>query len=1221
MIWRFSILDRNNVITVIDEPTGWDSNVSQITRDANWHGIFFNSQGDEFEYEGLAMEMIKAEKEKYGTEGNLTLIMEEDCGQGFEEFSRGRFDFSKYEHYCGEDCYIKIPVENVSEVIDLRNRINQEVNLESLIAFDETTALAPYDKLAFELSLPSKGIQFINKLELDVPADTVELTEADLLPVGLFPNLGWFQIVPQFEKTLFSEFGVMSNLAGPEHTVICSGNDDISGGPCPDLYKVRKLSNATSRIVYFDWAQASAMLINDNNQDNFDAIDKFDFSFDYSMEIAVKDSFIVYLNAVVLIYRADGTFEELRNTPIVQATFDGPTSWNPVVGTFWTENTTHTVSVSEAFSGISLQQGDYLFVALAGMSESLTGLIGNGANLAYTITSISGHVEMQTLSHTNPTPAKVFAVNEVISRISESLTNGRLRAYSNYFGRKDSQPYAAAEDGCGSLEVITDGLRIRRVENRTNLPGQTSVFAVSLQDVFNGLNPIHNMGIGIEPDPNRTGFNWMRIEPWHFFYNTAVVLSCTGINQITHKTNEKEIYSTFQFGYGKWEAQQYNGLDEFLTKRGYRTTLSRVKNDFSQISTFIGSGYALEVTRRKGNIDSTDYTYDNDTFIICIKRGFRVDVISPGYVRITPAVTLGYSGDTITFTNGGSINGTFDVIGLHVEPEYVLVNLAGFAAAAGAYYPDIAVNGVAVPNDALIVESGNIAFPKNIVDPDTVYNFRISPVRNGMRWMNKIFESYELFNTDAKVIFTDGDANYFAAGEIANGVCKIENVPIAENVTIDSTIYSDTNDCRPFMKADRVTYDYPMSSKDYKFVEANPYGLIYFENDCEEGLGWIDTISYKPEDGIASFSLIPAVNVDPTGCVPVAIRGDGTLPDGTVGMVWSTIINLYGTAPFILSGITKPSWMVISVSGTTIYLSGTPTDVAVSTVSFFVDNCDAGNTAAFSGTVNAIAPTIACTAVAITGTPVLPDANTNTAYNYSFGITGDAPFALASIVKPGWMNIAIVGNNVVFSGTPLTAATGLTVSFDITNCSGINSVSFPDTIDVIDLCVNVTVPDTITLPDGVLSTPYSYSIALGGTVPFVLDTIVKPSWMSIDVVVNNIVFSGTPDVVATGLAVSFNVTNCSAGTGSVSDTINVNWSDNNCNCASMSEVIGDGIATQYDIAHTFATRNVIVSVRSNSTPWDEVITDNECPDANTVRVIFNVAPATDAYTVTIFAHE
>ena len=91
----------------------------------------------------------------------------------------------------------------------------------------------------------------------------------------------------------------------------------------------------------------------------------------------------------------------------------------------------------------------------------------------------------------------------------------------SYFGRTDSQPYAVDTDGNGSLEVVTDGIRVRRQENK--IPGKTSLFSLSLQDVFEGISPIHNIGMGVEPDTNRTGYNRLRVEPWDFFYNNDII--------------------------------------------------------------------------------------------------------------------------------------------------------------------------------------------------------------------------------------------------------------------------------------------------------------------------------------------------------------------------------------------------------------------------------------------------------------------------------------------------------------------------------------------------------------------------------------------------------------------------------------------------------------------------------------------------------------------------
>lgn len=64
-------------------------------------------------------------------------------------------------------------------------------------------------------------------------------------------------------------------------------------------------------------------------------------------------------------------------------------------------------------------------------------------------------------------------------------------------------------------------------------------------------------------------------------------------------------------------------------------------------------------------------------------------------------------------------------------------------------------------------------------------------------------------------------------------------------------------------------------------------------------------------------------------------------------------------------------------------------------------------------------------------------------------------------------------------------------------------------------------------------------------------------------------------------------------------------------------VIGDGAATQYDITHNFGTRDVIVEVARNATPWDTVLCDVSRPDANTVRLNFTSAPTSNQFIATV----
>jgi hypothetical protein len=861
MLWKFEILNRDNIATVIEEPVGWENNASEIKRDPDYHGVFFSNQGETFEFYNDAMRIIKDEYDQYGFEGNMTLIMSENCGTGYEEFSRGRFDFNKYEYYCGDSCYVKIPVEKTGEIVELRNRLNQKVNLEALKAFDGITDLPAYSKLPFEMDFPSKGIKVQNNAAWQT-AQTTTVSLSEVPKIERFApdhyNRAWFQIVPQFENITLSEFGRFTTAAIPEHQYIKSGFYPVNVDPALECVVNGTAATAPdTQRVYFDWSLASPLLVNEANASNFDAIKTFSCSLNYSFTMSLTFGHVIALYNILVIRRKGGTFEYLDKQRIFAPTFGGgPGGYNS--GSIWLSGTTHTVSFSTTRTGIKLNDGDYLFTAVVGFSLYATSQAVSGLE-AYKITSVSGSVEMTALSYVTPTASKVFAINETISRIAESITNNKLKAYSEYFGRTDSEPYALPADGCGSLEIVTDGIRLRRQENK--IPGNTSIFSLSIQDIFEGISPIHNIGMGLEIDTNRIGFNRLRIEPWKYFYNDSVIMSCTGIKQLSRKSNDKEVYSTFQFGYGKWEAEEYNGLDEFLTKRIGRTTLSQVKNDLIKLSKWIGSGYAIEVTRRKGNDNTKDWRYDKETFIICCKRGatsfsaqcsFHAALhtlsydgtLNPVFFKVGHVYSVsGTALNNVTFTVSGIVNPntTFtEIIADRIfSSEFVMATFTDITA------------------DLLSVETGNIISPVNIIDPDTLYNYRISPVRNAMRWMNRIFESYRQFGIDCKLIFTDGDGNYFASGEMESANCKIESGVLIENQTIDVAAFNDPEDCKPFLIPERIVFDYPMSSREYKLLEANPYGQIYFESDCEEGYGYIDTVNYKMEEGMATFNLIP----------------------------------------------------------------------------------------------------------------------------------------------------------------------------------------------------------------------------------------------------------------------------------------------------------------------------------------------------------------------------
>ena len=65
--------------------------------------------------------------------------------------------------------------------------------------------------------------------------------------------------------------------------------------------------------------------------------------------------------------------------------------------------------------------------------------------------------------------------------------------------------------------------------------------------------------------------------------------------------------------------------------------------------------------------------------------------------------------------------------------------------------------------------------------------------------------------------------------------------------------------------------------------------------------------------------------------------------------------------------------------------------------------------------------------------------------------------------------------------------------------------------------------------------------------------------------------------------------------------------------------VGDGTNTSYTITHSLATRDVIVSLFDNSSPYAEVMADVEHTTTNTITLLFSVAPTTNKYRVVVHA--
>lgn len=561
--WRF-YLDALQ----IQEPIGFDDVVFNVHRDDQWHGMIFEATTSSLKFYGVAFDYLKDAKLLSGVDANVIFKVESRCeGETtYTEELSGKLNFARYQETCGTECLITLPVEQDDCTMLLRNRFDQKVSVDSVVAFDKQTILPLYTRLGFNMNLATQQI-----------------------PVGIDANVD----------------------------TLDTGTMEVSGTVCDTLIRpiyatVRDNSIKTGQLDAGNfWQDCSStflltpqVLLEENNEclpvvvpylSNY-------HSYGYTIRLkgTIKMSIVIQMAArvesatLVLAYWG-GNGDIMTNQTIISS---------QVVNADMANNVTY--SFDHTFSGSAVLPNENGVYAYLKFSFPFVALSVNVYSLIYTFDGDTSFL-FTAVKQCPPTVAKVYMVNELLSRLTEAITNRCLTVKSDYFGRVNSQPYASTVNGCGSHRVLTSGLRIRQ-EN-------TKEFFTSLKDVLTGLNGIDNLGMGIEADR-------LRIEPMEYFYNNTLLMSLPLIPKMETQIEEKSIYSLIKIGYKKWEIKSVKGIDEFNSLKEFRTGVTAISNTLDASSDLIASGYIIEELRTQtlANTGDTDNTYDNDVFIIVVEE-------------------------------------------------------------------------------------------------------------------------------------------------------------------------------------------------------------------------------------------------------------------------------------------------------------------------------------------------------------------------------------------------------------------------------------------------------------------------------------------------------------------------------------------------------------------------------------------------------------------------
>lgn len=568
------IKSTGEVITADPRPTGWERPVISLQRDSRWHGIFFDYGLNDLSFRGSPADIIREEWEAEGVNGQMQLRILYRCSDGqFDEIYLGKLNFTRYRETCGIECSVSIGLEDNNDVMLFRNNYNQKVNLNSNLAFDQVTTLTDYTYLNFDMTIPGRG------LPQQVSGSSAE-GQHPFYPI----TVTW----PGISNAVYIRPVYINN----QRDEIEDGN--LLGGSAYGLNQNQPPHPAG--------IEAQLTL-------NVDpACTTGDFTYSVRLKGHIREA--TNSNRTVSIYSVVTTFDGWDNIadPSLHIT-----TLLPI--TNYTAATGPDFDFDQSYSGsTTITEGQsfaaFIFVVITPNAAGRTSDI-------FMDWDAETEISISTVSLCDPTPAKVTMINEAASRCVEAITNDGIRFYSQTFGRTDSQPYAIDSDTCAGLMSITNGLNVRRklLADDTQ-PG----FFKSMQEIFEEMTRLWNIGLTIEDDPNRTGFRRLRFENWEYFYQNDVGLILPAPMSIVKSVDLNRIFNRMTVGYNKWEAEQVTGLDEFMTTREYRLDINAIDKPLELNTDLICSPYTIEITRRQAQ-QSNDWKYDNDTMGFCVVRG------------------------------------------------------------------------------------------------------------------------------------------------------------------------------------------------------------------------------------------------------------------------------------------------------------------------------------------------------------------------------------------------------------------------------------------------------------------------------------------------------------------------------------------------------------------------------------------------------------------------
>lgn len=493
---------------------------------------------------------------------------------------------------------------------------------------------------------------------------------------------------------------------------------------------------------------------------------------------------------------------------------------------------------------INLNEGDGIWVAWTMQSQIFSGSVfmNETYNFTFTDDNAYGRNFLQFTSDTmfNDTETKSVMLHEAFNQIADAMADSNGNFYSELYGRPDSKKITYPTHGEQCAIAITDGLNIR---------GKEKALTLNMKDTFESANALHNIGLSIVKGK-------IRVEKKEWFYKTNDrLIQLPNVAKIKTSNDNSRYVNQIEIGYDKWETEYRQGLDDIHGKHEYSTKVAPVKAAYSQMSKYISSSYAIEVTRRKRGLQETqDWQYDNDNFWLALTNQVYVQAFDngPGYddMFILYGVAFKFeAGQTITIRRSNGSVQTYNINGsaLSVGDTVIYVSQS----LSNSSLELVTVDNYGCEKYPFAFSNGN-----GMISMHTAFNPRLTASRMLLAHMNVITSGLQTIKGDVRYIKGDGNTAFEAAKLNRSKQEDFNEVLLKES---DSISWNNTNanNIKPLWMPEYYEFEYPLHQDEFERLQINPHGYIEaWETPTDIKRGYILDMAYRVKDGLTDFKLL-----------------------------------------------------------------------------------------------------------------------------------------------------------------------------------------------------------------------------------------------------------------------------------------------------------------------------------------------------------------------------